>query len=351
MSFASPAYIALLVVAAPLLLAFLWWTWRSKRSAVARFVRTRLLAQLTVGVSPWRQQAKRGLLYLGVLVLLVALARPRIGFIEQDSHGTGLDIIVCFDVSRSMLATDLKPDRLTRAKLAAYDLAQSAKGDRLGLVPFAGNAFLQCPLALDPEAFRQSVAALDTETIPDPGTVLGDAIREARLGFRQESGATRVILVLTDGEDHDPNAVAAAREAFAENIRVYTIGVGTPAGEVLKTADPYGNPVFIRDEAGNPVRSKLNENLLQEIAKAGGGFYLPMQGAQTMRTLYERGLGTLARGDFTGGKVRQWHERYQWPLALAVVLLAVEFLYPEMRRPTGSRRPGDAALGPIGGKR
>ena len=342
MHFAAPIFLTLLAVTVPVLAGFLIWSWRLKQQAVARFVRSRLLAQLTIGVSLWRQQAKRALLFLAVLSLLFTLSRPLWGFIEEEAHGSGLDLVVCFDVSRSMLATDLKPNRLTRAKLAAYDLLSLAKGDRLGLVAFAGNSFLQCPLALDGEAFRQSVAALDTETIPDPGTALADAIREARLGFRQESGATRVILVLTDGEDHEPRAVEAAKEAYAEGIRVFTIGVGTAAGEVLRIPDPFGNPVFVKDETGNPVRSRLNENLLREVAEAGGGFYLPLQNAQTMRTLYERGLAGLPRGDFAGGKVRQWHERFQWPLVFTILLLMAEFLFPEQRRPGGLRQAADA---------
>ncbi len=342
MHFAAPVFLMLLAVMVPVLAGFLIWSWRLKQRAVAQFVRSRLLAQLTIGVSLWRQQAKRALLFLAVLSLVFSLSRPLWGFIEEEAHGSGLDLVVCFDVSRSMLATDLKPNRLTRAKLAAYDLLSLAKGDRLGLVAFAGNSFLQCPLALDGEAFRQSVAALDTEIIPDPGTAMGDAIREARLAFRQESGATRVILVLTDGEDHEPRAVEAAKEAYAEGIRVFTIGVGTSDGEVLRTADPFGNPVFIKDETGNPVRSRLNEGLLREVSEAGGGFYLPLQNAQTMRTLYERGLAGLPRGDFAGGKVRQWHERFQWPLAFTVLLLLTEFLFPEQRRPGGLRQSVEA---------
>jgi Ca-activated chloride channel family protein len=345
MRFAAPIFLVLLVVAAPLLGAFLWWSWRRKREAVARFVKSRLLAQLTVGVSPVRQQVKRVLLWTSVVILFLALARPVFGFIEEEAHGSGLDIVVCFDVSRSMLAPDLKPDRLTRAKLAAYDLLTLAKGDRLGLVAFAGSSFLQCPLALDGEAFRQSVSALDTDIIPEPGTALADAIREARLAFRQESGATRVILVITDGEDHEAKAVDAAKDAQAEGIKVFTIGAGTGNGEVLRTTDPYGNPVFVRDEEGNPVRSRLNEKLLQEVAEVGGGFYLPLQNTQTMRTLYERGLAGLPRGDFAGGKVRQWHERFQWPLGFAIALLMVEFLFPEQRR-GASRRPSPAPDAP-----
>lgn len=350
--FGMPAFLVLALVMTPLLVAFLWWTWRTKQRAIARFVNTRLLGQLTVGVSPWRQQFKRWTLGLAILVLLLALARPRIGYIEEESRGAGLDVIVCFDVSRSMLATDLKPNRLQRARLGAYDLARFGKGDRLGLVAFAGSAFLQCPLALDPEAFRQSVAALDTDIIPEAGTALAEAIQEARQSFSRDSGASRAIVIMTDGEDHEEGAVEAAKEAAKDGVRVYTLGLGSPEGELLRTADPYGNTVFIRDESGNVVKSRLNEALLREIAAAGNGFYQSMQDPQALRTLYDRGLSTLPKGEFAGGKVRQPKERFQWPLALVVGLLVVDVLVSEQRRTrmrtasTGAGNPGlKGALG------
>lgn len=340
--FAMPVFLVLLAVLAPMVGVFLWFTWRSKQRAVQAFVRTRLLSQLTVGVSPWRQQAKRWMTAAGAMLVLLGLARPLWGFIEQESRGSGLDIVVCFDVSRSMLAGDLKPSRLQRARMAAHDLARMAKGDRLGLVAFAGTAFLQCPLALDPEAFRQSVGALDTEIIPEAGTALAEAIREARQAFSDESGASRVIVVMTDGEDHEPGALEAAREAAKDGIRVYTVGVGSAEGDLLRMTDPYGNAVFVRDETGNAVKSRLNEKLLREVADTGLGFYVNLQDPQAMRTVYERGIGKLARGEFAGGKVRQARERFQWPLAAGLLILALEMVLPEARRPRGAVQTGKA---------
>ncbi len=341
--FAMPVFLVLMAVLGPLLAGFLWWTWRRRQRALTQFVRARLLPQLTIGVSPWRQQIKRISVWGAAVLVMLALARPMWGYIEQDSRGSGIDVILCFDVSRSMLATDLKPSRLQRGKLAAFDLARFAKGDRLGLVAFAGSAFLQCPLALDPEAFRQSVQALDTEIIPEAGTALAEAIREARQGFNRESGASRVILVLTDGEDHEPGAVEAVREAAADGIRVFTLGVGSTDGDLLRSTDPYGNPVFVRDENGNPVKSRLNEGLLRELAEAGRGFHLNLAEPQAMRTLYERGVGVLPKGEFAGGKVRQARERFQWPLAAAAALLLFEILFPEARRGRRMRRPAPIA--------
>jgi Ca-activated chloride channel family protein len=348
--FAVPVFLVLLLVLTPLVALFLWWTWRTKQRAIAMFVKSRLLEQLTVGVSIWRQQVKRWLLGVAVVLLLVSLARPLWGFVEEESRGSGLDIIVCFDVSRSMLATDLKPNRLQRARMASYDLVRYAKGDRLGLVAFAGSSFLQCPLALDPEAFRQSVTALDTEIIPEAGTALAEAIKEARQGFNSESGASKAIVVLTDGEDHEQGAVEAAREAAKDGIRVYTLGLGSTAGELLKTTDPYGNSVFVRDEGGNVVKSRLNESLLREVAEAGKGFYQSLQDPQAMRILYERGLGTLPKGEFAGGKVRQARERFQWPLALVAACLIFEFLLPEQKRQRGlAKQPESGKQAKVGG--
>ena len=338
MTFAEPLHMWLLLGLGPAVLVFLVWTWRQKQAAMERFIGGRLREQLTVARSVPRQILKRGLLLLTVATLLLALARPRWGFTEEETRASGLDIVLCFDVSRSMSASDIRPNRLARAKLAASDLIDVAKSDRLGLVAFAGTAFLQCPLALDPGAFRQSVAALDVDTIPEQGTALREAIDEARQAFQDDSSAARAILVVTEGEDHVEGAVEAARTAYADGIRVFTLGVGSAEGEVLRSADPYGNPVFVRDEDGNAVRSRLNEGLLKEMAAAGGGLYLPLQNARSIETLYQRGLAVLPKGEFSGGRVRQWRERFQWPLALALALMALEVILPEHRTPRRRRR-------------
>lgn len=325
----EPMFLGLAAALLPVLLGLAVWSGRRRREGLAMLVHARLLPRLAPGLRPWRRTFKQGLVLAATGFVLLGMARPTWGHVEEESRGSGVDVVVCMDVSRSMLAPDLKPSRLQRAKLAAHDLAKLAKGDRLALVAFAGSAFLQCPLALDPEAFRQSVNALDTEVIPEAGTALAEALREARRGFSEDSGASKAIVVITDGEDHEPGAVREAETAASEGIRIYTVAAGSTEGEVLRTTDPYGNPVFVRDDQGNPVRSRLNEGLLRQVAEAGNGFYVTLRDAQAMRTVYDRGIGTLRRGEFAGGKVRQPKDRFQWPLALALGLLLLELAFPE----------------------
>ncbi|MEP6662729.1 MAG: VWA domain-containing protein, partial [Verrucomicrobiota bacterium] len=181
--FAQPELLWMfLFLFAPLCL-FLFWTWRTKQKLIAQFVKSRLLSHLTVGVSQTRQKLRLVLLAASVAFLILVLARPQWGFSLEEAKQQGLDIIVAIDTSRSMLAADVAPNRLTRAKLAALDLMRLAKSDRLGLVAFAGSAFLQCPLTLDEEAFRESVNSLDTGIIPQGGTALTEAIQTALTAF------------------------------------------------------------------------------------------------------------------------------------------------------------------------
>ena len=342
LNFAKPQMLWVATACVPLLAGFLIWSWRRKQKAAARFVRSRLWAQLTVGVSYPRQILKRVLFAVAVVLVLVTLARPQVGFIEEEARASGLDIVVCFDVSRSMLASDVAPNRLARAKLAAYDLAGIARSDRLALVPFAGNAFLQVPLALDDEAFLQSVRALDTDVIPEQGTALADALKEALNAFGKDSTGARAVVILTDGEDHEEGAVEAARAAAKDGVRIFTIGVGTAQGALLQAPDPYGNPIFVKDADGNAVKSRLNEPALKQLAEAGGGFYLPLQGRRTLQTLYDRGLAPLPKTEFKAGRAREWIERFQWPLGVAILLLMVEFVFPEQAQPLRRRQAAGA---------
>src|SRR6266568_4627817 len=185
MHFAHPQMLWLLAVTVSLLTWFLWWAWRKKQSLVAQFVQSRLLAQLTIGVSPARQKFRLALMVFAVACAMLALARPQWGFDWEETKQRGLDIVVAIDTSKSMLAEDVAPNRLVRAKLAALDLMQQAKADRLGLVAFAGSAFLQCPLTIDDAAFRQSVDSLDVNIIPQGGTALAQAIETALTAFKE----------------------------------------------------------------------------------------------------------------------------------------------------------------------
>src|SRR5688572_28589047 len=332
MRFEHPHILWSLLVIVPALVAFFWWAQRAKARLVAQFIAARLLSSLTVGVSTGRQKARMVLILAAVGLLLVALARPQIGFSYEEARSRGLDIVVAIDTSKSMLATDVAPNRLRRAQLAAMDLKRLAKSDRLGLVAFAGSAFLQCPLTLDDEAFRQSVEALDVNIIPQGGSALSEAIAAAKSAFKEGNDNHKVLVIFTDGEDNEGSAAEAAKEAGKEGMRIFTVGVGTANGELLRVIDTQGRSEFIKDSDGNAVKSRLNESLLQDISRDTGGFYMLLSGANTMNVLYERGLAPLPKGDLTSQRIKRHHERYQWLLGVVLALLLIEMLLPERGR-------------------
>jgi Ca-activated chloride channel family protein len=337
MNFANLPMLWLLAVLPPLMIAFFWWSGRKRQQLVTQFIQARLLAALTVGISPARLKLRLGLLVLTVICLILALARPQWGFDWEPTKQRGLDIIVAIDTSKSMLAEDIAPNRLARAKLAALDLAKLAKSDRFGVVAFAGTAFLECPLTIDDTAFRQSVEALNVNTLPQGGTAIAEAIDTALNAFK-EGESYKAVVLLTDGEDHDSGALEAAKRAAQAGLQIFTVGIGTADGELLRIKDASGKSDFVRDEQGNVVKSHLNEPLLRDIAQATDyGIYLRLQGADAMETLYQQGLSKLPKSEHQEKLVRRYHERYHWPLALAIICLLVEMLFPERKRET---KPG-----------
>lgn len=328
MMFAAPKMLWLLLVIVPALILFFWWAARVRQKLMAQFVQARLLPGLIAGVSPRRRKIRAVLIIMAAVCLILALARPQWGYDLEEVSQRGLDIVIAIDTSKSMLADDIAPNRLSRAKLAALDLAQQARSDRLGLVAFAGSAFLECPLTIDDSAFRQSVTALDVNSISQGGTAIADAIDTALKAFK-EGDSHKVLVLLTDGEDNDDEAGAlkAAESAAKAGLKIFTIGVGTAAGELI-----HVDGGLIHDENGNVVKSRLNEKLLQDIATATKGFYLPLRGANTIDALYQQGLAPLPKEDSKDTWMKRAHERYHWPLAIAMVLLIAEMFFPERRK-------------------
>ena len=318
----------------PLLFLFLWWSGRVRQRLMASFIQSRLLSSLTVGLSPARRTLRLWLVGLSMALIFLALARPQWGFGYREVQQRGLDIVIAMDTSRSMLAEDAQPNRLARAKLAALDLRRMAEADRIGLVAFAGVAFLQMPMSTDPDAFRQHLESLDTTLLPQGGTALTGAIQTTRAAFKDSGLDNHKALVLfTDGEDHDGEAVEAAREAAKQGLTVFTVGVGTTQGELIPLRDAKGRTDFIKDENGNAVRSRLNESLLKELSAAGKGFYLPLSTPNSMEVLYQRGLAPLPKRDFQTTLTRQYFERFQWFLGLALLLLVIERILPDRAHP------------------
>jgi Ca-activated chloride channel family protein len=333
MRFEHPHLLWLLLLVPPAVAVFFWRGEKVKQKLLTQFVEARLVSALTAGLSAARRKFRFALFTAAVALLIIALARPQYGYDKEEVRLNGLDIVVAIDTSKSMLATDIAPNRLERAKLAALELMQTARADRLGLVAFAGDAFLECPLTIDNTAFQQSVQALDVNSIPRGGTALAAAINTALTAFKEKDNHKALVL-LTDGEDNDEGAIEAAQKAAKAGLKIFTIGIGSAEGTLVRVTDAQGNTDYVRDEKGQVVKSRLNEALLQEIARDTGGFYLPLRGADTMDTLYERGLAPLPKSEGKGKLIRRYHEQFHWPLGAAILLLFAEFLVPERKRET-----------------
>ena len=348
MRFEHPHLLWLLPVLPALLALFYWWRERAKKKLLVRFIEARLLSQLTVGISLSRRRWRFGLVILAAGCLVLALAQPEHGYDLEEVEQNGLDVVVAIDTSKSMLATDITPSRLERAKLAALELMQRSGADRLGLVAFAGDAFLECPLTTDDTAFQQSVQALDVNAIPEGGTAIATAINTALTAFK-ETGHHHAMVLFTDGEDNvsESDVIAAAQNAAKAGLKIFTVGIGTAAGDLIRITDAKGNSDYLRDENGNVLKSHLNEPLLQQIARSTGGFYLPLRGADTMDVLYERGLAPLPATEVKSQLIRRYHQQYYWPLSIAILLLIAEMLWPERKRDPRAAAAGATGLSAV----
>ena len=329
LTFGAPDWFWLLA-AIPLAAILFLWSHRRGRELVSKIVAPRLREQLAGSVSPLRRTVRAALMLTALVFAALALAQPRYGFIEKETKQKGRDVIVAIDTSRSMMATDVSPTRLARAKLFTQDLVRLMQGDRVGLIAFAGSAFLQAPLTLDYSAVTNSLDELDTDLIPVGGTNLAAAINAALEAFGKAEGNTRALVVLTDGEELDADGIAAAKRAAQEGIRIFTVGIGSPEGSLIPIRLDDGQPDFVRDKAGKPVTSKLDESRLREIAAATGGFFIPI-GPEAARDIFEKGIVPMELSENGVFNARQPIERYQWPLAVATILLALSLLPGDRR--------------------
>lgn len=349
MNFYYPVFLWLALLTTIGLVAFNVWSARKRRELIARFVHTRLLESLTVGVSSRLRKLKNGLILSAVALTLIALARPQWGRSEEKVLQRGIDVVIAIDTSRSQLAEDIEPNRFERTKLAVQDLVEQSRGVRFALAPFAGSAFLQSPLTLDRGAFLEILKSVQIGDIPQGGSALAEAIRVSSAAFDEESANHKVVVLFSDGEDHLGGAARAARIAAESGIRVFTVGVGTPEGEILRVKAPDGRLEIIKDRMNSPVRSQLNETGLKEIAEQANGFYVSLQGADSMQALYEGGIDSLPKSDVEADTITRRKERFQWPLGIAALLLILERFVPERagersRRFPWNRTPTDQAL-------
>ena len=333
MRFAEPLWLfaGLLVIAA------MFWIYRRfdlrQRAALAEFASNHLLAKLTASFSPTRRLVKRGLFVAALVFIFGALARPQWGFHWEEEKQRGIDILFAIDTSKSMLTQDVTPDRLTRAKMAIEDLVNKIQGDRVGLIAFAGDAFLQAPLTLDYDAFRETLDAIDTGTIPRGGTDISSAIQEAQVAFGNESKSRKILVLLTDGEDLEAKGIDSARAAAKNGMVIYTVGVGTASGGLIPVPGANGGTDFVKDSAGEFVKSHLDENTLKQIAEATGGMYQPLgQQGQGLQAIYDQALAPLPKQDLASKRQKVYEERFQWPLSAALLCLLASLMIGTRRR-------------------
>jgi Ca-activated chloride channel family protein len=309
------------------------------RRALMSFTAPRLRAALVAGISTARSWTVSSLQLIALALFILAAAGPRWGEEELPQRESGRNVIICIDCSRSMLATDLAPDRLTRAKLAAQDLLNLLAGDRVGLIVFAGNAYLQAPLTTDHAAVAESIQSVDIFSVPRGGSELGRAIKLAIDTFAKSPARNHGLVVLSDGGEPDPEVTEWAREAAAKRILILAVGVGTREGSLIPDPDPNRGGDYIRDRQGNVVQTALEEPVLRELATTTGGRYLTLGASSLDAGVVNQLLAALERQEGESKSTTKPIERFYWPLSLAIVALVFSML---MRITPKSRQPAPA---------
>ena len=326
----TSAYLFWLIIA---LIGFLFWANSRKIKAFETFADKNLLATLLASFDIRKYRLKEAFIIVTLILTVFSLMRPQWGFKWQEIKRRGLDILVAVDVSKSMLAEDIKPNRLERTKLALADFVKHLKGDRIGLIAFAGSAFVQCPLTVDYSGFLLSAESLDINTIPKGGTSISSAIREAVESYEGGLKKYKVLIIITDGEDHEGDPVKAAELAQKEGIKIFCIGIGTNEGELIPVADESGNKGYLKDRSGAVVKSRLDETTLQKIALTTGGSYVRASSREFgLDLIYKEKLSEMEKRELESKMAKQYEERFQIPLALAFLLLAAEFIISDRRR-------------------
>ena len=325
MRFESPEYFYLLLLFIPLIF-FLVWSQKKKKQLLDFFLSESLVYRLLDPLTLKRLKIDTILTVFAVFFLILALTQPRWGYYWKDLTQEGVDIIIALDVSNSMLAQDIKPNRLERAKHKIIDLLNMLEGDRIGLVAFAGTSYLQCPLTLDYSAAHIFLNAIDTNLIPVQGTAIGHAIRTSVEAFNEEDTQSRVIILITDGEDHTDDALPAAKWAKEHETKIFTIGVGKKIGAPIPNNNPE-NPGFKKDAYGEVILSKLDESTLQEMALHTKGSYArSVSGDMDLQKIYLENIKHgVKKKKIKTERRRVWKERFQWMIFVSLLCLLLRY--------------------------
>jgi Ca-activated chloride channel family protein len=326
--FAHPEYLNLLYIL-PLLAVLYWYASAKRRKRLKSFANLNLQNVLFPRYSTKKRLVKFILEFIVITFSVLALANPQIGSKIEEVKQVGSDVFICLDVSLSMNAQDIKPSRLEKAKYEISKLIQRLRGDRIGLIVFAGNAYVQIPLTTDYAAAQMLLNAVDVNSVPEPGTAIASAIELAIKSFKGKDNTQKTIVVITDGEDHEGDLQPALNEAKKKGILIYTIGLGSPAGVPIPIYNSSGQKIgYKKDSYGNVVLTRLDEATLKEIADATGGKYFRGTNTEDELEKIYNDLAHLKKTEFGATRITDYEDRFYYLLIPAFFILIFEILIP-----------------------
>lgn len=313
----------------PLLLALFIITRQLTKKQLTQFANKKMIERLSPMRSPGRVWSKHILMLLALSVIILSIARPRFGTHLKEIERQGKELVVALDVSRSMMATDIQPNRLERAKQAVIKLLDKLDHDRISLIVFAGEAYTQLPLTTDYPAAKMFISSIETEMIPQQGTAIGMAIEHGLKSFSPSEEKNKALIIITDGENHENDAIEKAKEAATKGIKVYTIGMGLPQGGPIPIKGRTNE--FHRDKSGNVVITKLNEGMLQQIAAAGEGSYIRANNIRSgLNSLFDE-ISALEKAKMKSQVYAEFDEQFQFAAWIALLLLIIDFFILERK--------------------
>ena len=328
--FGNIEYLYALAIIPVLVALFLLAMYLRKRS-LRRFGDTQVISQLMPFVSRLRPVVKYLLLLFALTAVIFALADPQFGSKLEKVKRKGVELIIALDVSNSMLSEDIEPNRLERAKRAISQMIDRLRNDKIGLIVFAGDAYVQVPLTTDYSAVKMYLSSINTDIVPRQGTAIGSAIDLARESFDEESGLDKALIVITDGENHQGNVAQAAEAARDAGITIHAIGMGNPAGAPIPISKEGGQTIYQKDQQGNTVISKLDEKTLKELAAGGNGLYLRASNARTgLNELFDE-ISQMTRREIESKVFTDYEHRFQYLVALALLLLFLDMFILERK--------------------
>ena len=332
MKYGNLDYLYLLFIIPLFIIGYLL-VFRKKTRDLKKFASLELLKKCGVSMSKKRPWLKATLIIVGILFVICALIEPKWGYHWEEVEKRGIDIVIAVDTSRSMLADDVKPNRLEVARREVEDLLKVLEGDRVGLVVFAGTAFTYCPLTSDYGAFRLFLNDLNTRIIPLGGTAMAEAIRQGIATFEKDSRNHKAIILITDGENHEDDPLDAAKKAKEQGIVIYTVGVGKKDGAYIKIKDERGQESLLKDRQGQVIKSRLDEITLNKIALETDGLYTPAYGTQWgLERIYQDSIAKFEDTTYKTQQVKRYVNRYQLPLFIAIILITLESFLLERRK-------------------